>query len=92
MRLSVTQGIEILMIVGYGDIVRTQQEVVELFNTKYPDRPITQSAVNKVEKKFRDIGSVDDCPKAGRPLINEQINHPDRRMQFCQNVNGYVQC
>lgn len=72
MRLSITQRIEILMMIGYGDRVRTQQEVVGLFNTKYPDRPITQSTVSKLERKFRETGSVDDLPKVGRPNINEE--------------------
>lgn len=71
MRLSTTQRIEILTMIGYGDRTRTQLEVCALFNTKYPDRQITQSTVSKIERKFRDTGSVQDLPKRGRPTLNE---------------------
>lgn len=50
-RLTEKQRIEILMMVGYGDRIRTQAEVCELFNDKYPERPITRSVVSKIEKK-----------------------------------------
>lgn len=69
-RLSEKQRIEILMMIGYGDRVRTQNEVCELFNNKYPERPITQSAVSKIEKKFRDLGHVRDVTK-GRPSVSD---------------------
>jgi hypothetical protein len=69
MRLSLTQRIEILMMIGYGDRIRTQQEVCILFNTKYPARPITRSTVSKLEIKFRETGSVEDIPRKGRPTI-----------------------
>lgn len=72
MRLSTKQRIEILMMIGYGDRVRTQHDVCVLFNHKYPDRPINQSVVSKIEKKFQNTGSVEDRPKTGRPVINEE--------------------
>lgn len=71
MRLSVSRRIEILMMIGYGDRARTQEEVCVLFNTKYPDRSISQSTVSKIERKYRETGSVDDLPKKGRPVIDE---------------------
>lgn len=70
MKLSVQQKIEILMMVGYGDRSRTQMEVCDLFNDKYPERPITQSTVSKVEKKFRETGTVESARKSGRPSVN----------------------
>lgn len=72
MSLSVTQRIEILMMIGYGDRVRTQQQVCTLFNAKYPERPITQSVVSKIERKFRETGSAEDRPKTGRPALDEE--------------------
>lgn len=72
MKLTETERIEILMMIGYGDRVRTQQEVCHLFNEKYPDRvPIMQSTVSKIEQKFRQLGHVRDAPKLGRPRINQ---------------------
>ncbi|KAJ8950240.1 hypothetical protein NQ318_006214 [Aromia moschata] len=67
--LTVTQGIEILILIGYGNTTRTQQGVCNLFNAKYPDNPITQSTVSKIESKFRETGDVKDLPKSGRPKI-----------------------
>lgn len=66
--LTETQRIEILMILGYGDRMRTQQEVCNIFNDKYPDRnPLTRSTVSKVFKKFRESGHVKDAAHYGRP-------------------------
>ncbi|KAJ8958932.1 hypothetical protein NQ318_019702 [Aromia moschata] len=69
--LNVTQRIEILLFIGCGNKTRTQQEVCNLFNAKYPDNPITQSTVNKIESKFRETGDVKDLPKSGRPKITQ---------------------
>lgn len=71
MRLSLKQRIEVLIFIGCGDMVRTQQEVCTMFNNKYPEQPITQSTVSKIEKKFREFGTVEDLPKSGRPKIND---------------------
>lgn len=70
-RLTVTQKIEILILIGCRDKTRTQQEVCDLFNAKYPDRPISQSTVSKIESKFRETGDVKDIPKPGRPNVSE---------------------
>lgn len=59
--------------IGYGNRLRTQQEVVGLFNTKYVDKPITQSAVSKLARKFQEGGTFDDRFKVGRPKINEEV-------------------
>lgn len=46
-----------LIMTGYGDKTRTRKDVCTLFNNKYPNRePIPQSAINKIEKKFRKNG------------------------------------
>ncbi|KAJ8945251.1 hypothetical protein NQ318_016671 [Aromia moschata] len=50
---------------------RTQQKVCNLFNAKYPDNPITQSTVSKIESKFREPGNVKDLPKSGCPKITQ---------------------
>lgn len=72
MRVTETQRIEILMMIGYGNRVRTQQEVCELFNQKYPNRPpISQSTVSKIERKFIQFGHVRDVPRCGRPQVDE---------------------
>ncbi|XP_030754949.1 uncharacterized protein LOC115881550 [Sitophilus oryzae] len=72
MPLSLTQRIEVLMIIGYGDRVRTQKEVCVLFNNKYPEMTIFQSTLSRIENKFRETGSVDNLSKSGRPSVSEE--------------------
>ncbi|KAG5892168.1 hypothetical protein JTB14_026406 [Gonioctena quinquepunctata] len=49
------------------------QEVCDLFNAKYPNRPISRSTVSKIEKKIRETGHVKHIPNAGRPKIEENV-------------------
>ncbi|KAJ8955691.1 hypothetical protein NQ318_008562, partial [Aromia moschata] len=69
MSLSDTQRIEILILLVCGDKTRTQKQVCEIFNTKYPDRRVSQSTVSRIENKFREFGNVTDIPKSGRKRI-----------------------
>lgn len=72
MKLTETQRIELLIMIGCGDKTRTQKEVCELFNNKYPNRvPVSQSTVSKIEKKFRETGHVRDLPKGSRKPVPE---------------------
>ncbi|KAJ8961424.1 hypothetical protein NQ318_014671 [Aromia moschata] len=54
---------------GCGDKTRMQKQVCEIFNTKYPDRRISQSTVSRIENKFREFGNVTDIPKSNRKRI-----------------------
>lgn len=72
MKLTETQRIEILIMIGCGDKTRTQKDVCTLFNNKYPNREtISQSTVSKIEKKFRETGHVRDLPKGSRKPVPE---------------------
>lgn len=74
MRLTESERIEILMMIGIGDRMRSQQEVCRLFHEMHPDRePISQSTVSRIEQKYRELGHVRDAPKPGRRKINENI-------------------
>ncbi|KAJ8939139.1 hypothetical protein NQ318_010894 [Aromia moschata] len=56
--------ITILQMIGYGDITRTQAEVVRLFQEKYSELPPTsQGTVSKIEKQFRERGHVRQLKK-----------------------------
>ena len=68
-RLTEKERIEILIMLGCGDKRRSQTEVCTLFNNKYPDKNITQSAVSKIETKFWEDGNVRDRPRLGRPKV-----------------------
>lgn len=66
--LSERERITLLMMRGYGDRVRSYQEVATLFNETFPDRnPVAKSTVQKTVKRFEEMGSVKDCPRSGRP-------------------------
>lgn len=73
-RLTERERIEILMMVGYGDRLRSHQEACDLFNQHHPDRPpIARSTVSKVVAKFVETGSVNDLPRQGRPRVSEEV-------------------
>ena len=73
MRLTEKERIEILIMLGTGDKTRTQQQVCNLFNNKYPNRePISQGTVSKIEKKWRNIGIVKDIRRSGRPRVSDE--------------------
>ncbi|KAJ8958709.1 hypothetical protein NQ318_016436 [Aromia moschata] len=84
MPLNERDRIEILMMIGVGDRMRTQQEVCRLFHEMHPDRePVSQSTVSRIERKYRELGHVRDAPRQGRPKINENVQqdvkyHPYR--------------
>ncbi|KAJ8950614.1 hypothetical protein NQ318_010813 [Aromia moschata] len=87
---------------GCVDKTRTQQQVCEIFNTKYPDRRISQSTVSRIENKFREFGNVTDIPKSGRKhilddeqkldiLLDIQDNpHQPTRQVAADNDFGYI--
>ncbi|KAJ8961850.1 hypothetical protein NQ318_021467, partial [Aromia moschata] len=61
--------IEILMMIGVGDKMRTQQEVCRLFHEMHPDRePVSQSTVSRIERKYRELGHVRDAPRQAHPI------------------------
>lgn len=68
-KLSETQRMDVLFMIGCGDRTRTQNEVCEMFNIKYPGNRISQSTVSRIERKFREVGHVRDLPRSGRPPI-----------------------
>ncbi|KAJ8948033.1 hypothetical protein NQ318_003366 [Aromia moschata] len=62
--LTEMHKITILQMIGYGDKTRTQAEVVRLFQEIYPElRPISQVAVSKIEKQFRERGHIRQLKK-----------------------------
>lgn len=72
-KLTERERIEIIQMIGFGERMRTQQEVVELFNETHPGRrPISQSMVSNIESKYHNFGHVRDLPKSGRPSKSEE--------------------
>lgn len=72
--LTETHKIEILIMIGYGDRTRTQNEVVRLFREKYPDLPpISQSTVSKIEQRFRENGHVRKTDNHRQSALGEDV-------------------
>lgn len=73
-RLTERERIEILMMVGYGDRLRSHEEACALFNATHFERPpIARSTVSRIVAKFNATGSVRDAPKSGRPGISDDV-------------------
>lgn len=74
MVLNERERIEILMMIGFEDRVRSLREVCHLFNTVHSERAaISVSAVSKIHNKFQAEGNVRDRPRSGRPKTAEDI-------------------
>ncbi|KAJ8936324.1 hypothetical protein NQ318_007173 [Aromia moschata] len=72
MPLNERDRIEILMMIGVGDRMRTQQEVCRLFHEMHPDRePVSQSTVSRIERKYRELGHVRDAPRQVRQVSRD---------------------
>lgn len=57
--LSKTHGIEILMVISYGDNGRSHVEVANLFYQRHPQLPnILQGTVSKIHAQFGELGYV----------------------------------
>ncbi|KAJ8919426.1 hypothetical protein NQ315_016522 [Exocentrus adspersus] len=71
MVLSERQRIEILILLGCGDKIRSQAEVCALFNAKYTENQISQGS--EIFHKFEEHGTVHDLPRTGRArTLNEE--------------------
>lgn len=53
-RLNEQVRIEVLIMCGYGDKSRTQEQVCESWNDKYPDQRITPFTLSRIGGKFRE--------------------------------------
>lgn len=59
MSLSERERITLLMIRGYGDRIRSLEEVRRLFNDTFPERdPISRSTVSRTIQRFEETGSI----------------------------------
>ena len=72
MVLSERQRIEVLILLGCGDRMRSQSEVCTLFNAKYPENHISQATVSKILHKFEEHGTVKDLSRSGRPHVLDE--------------------
>lgn len=72
MYLTEKLKIEILMMVGFGERKRSQEEVATLFYESHPDLPpLSRSTVGKIEKQFRELGHVRHVPRRRLPKVSD---------------------
>lgn len=68
MHLTDRERITILMMRGFGDRIRSYQEVANLFNDTFGNRPpISKSTVYRTVDRFERTGSIKDELRSERP-------------------------
>ena len=83
MKLTERERIEILMMIGYGDRTRTQEEVCRLFNEAHPDRlPVVSNrchgmapaiTVSQAARVFYGVTYLKSKVYENRPLNVKQL-------------------
>jgi hypothetical protein len=74
-RFSEKERIDILMMVGYDDKLRSHEEACALFNKVHFEIPSTaRSTVSRIVAKFNETGRVRDIPRSGRLGISDDTN------------------
>ncbi|KAJ8963589.1 hypothetical protein NQ317_008477 [Molorchus minor] len=82
---SETERIEILIMIRCGNKMRTQKQVGDLFNNKYPNRqPMFQSTVGKIEKNLGRPVALQIFLKMGEDT-NPEENKLDVLLAFQDN-------
>lgn len=70
-RLSKQERVSLLMMRGWGDRMRTLDEVRILFNETFRNgdglTPISKSTVSRTVQRFNEHGSIEDTERPGRP-------------------------
>ncbi|KAJ8935827.1 hypothetical protein NQ318_008724 [Aromia moschata] len=58
--------------IGYGEMARTQCEVVRLFRETHPDLPpLNQGTINKIEAQYREMGHVRKVPSKRQAVVDD---------------------
>lgn len=84
MRLTDKERITILMKRGFGDRIRSYQEVINLFNNTYIDRPpILKSSVYRTVDRFERTGSIKDEPRSGSP---KDATNDDKALEILLSI------
>ncbi|KAJ8913428.1 hypothetical protein NQ315_017172 [Exocentrus adspersus] len=85
MVLSERPRLEILILLGCGDKIRSEAEVCALFNAKYPENQISQGAVSKIFHKFEEHDTVHDLPRIGLARALNEEKKSDIALEFLEN-------
>lgn len=61
------------MMIGFGNKIRYQAKVVNIFNEKYPHLPpLSQEALSKIYKQYRELGHIKPLPRKPH-VIDENV-------------------
>ncbi|KAJ8919340.1 hypothetical protein NQ315_003924 [Exocentrus adspersus] len=85
MVLSERQHIEILILLGCGDKIRSQAEVCAVFNAKCPENHISQGTVSKIFHKFEEHDTVHDLPTTRRVRALNEEKKLDIALELLEN-------
>ena len=91
-RLSERERIAVLMMVGYGDKLRTHEESCDVFNVKYTEKQISRSTVSRLVAGYDESGSVAGHPSTSKEtklniLLEIEENHHLSTRQLALNHN-----
>jgi len=71
LHLTERERISLLMMRGWGDRLRSYNDVKQLFNATFwnENTSISKSMIHKTIRRFEEIGGVKNHPQTGRPAI-----------------------
>ena len=88
-RLTERERISILMMRGWGNMVRSYRKVADMFNAEFrrPLQPrLAQKTVGKTVSRFMRYGTVKDRPKSGRPKeVTDHESSLNVALSFVEN-------
>ncbi|KAJ3646734.1 hypothetical protein Zmor_024309 [Zophobas morio] len=83
--LTEKERIETLMMVGYGDRLRSHEEMYPLFSeVHFEQPPIVRGTISGIVAKFNQTGNVRDITRCGRPLSLEHNSHVGIALHLCR--------
>ncbi|KAF2892987.1 hypothetical protein ILUMI_13185 [Ignelater luminosus] len=86
--LTEAHKIEILIMTGYGDRIRTQNEIIRLFREKYPDLPPHISRCHCIEYKTDLVDDNQTSSSVSSSSIIKQNNSVDKRNRVIIGFRG----
>ena len=99
-KLLERERVSVLMMHGWGDRVRSCDQVLLLFNRTFRNgeglNPVSKSTIESTVRRFINHGSIKDLQRTGRPksagseeMIRNAVTHFYNRIAFCQEAQGF---
>jgi len=89
LRLSERERISLLMMRGWGDRMRSYNDVRQLFNETFRNEntAISKSIVERTIRCFNEIGNVKNRPILGRP---KSATNPEKSLDALQSPSSKI--